>query len=45
MNDTALTVTPLRAVLVARDGWEKGTDARRDGQMNDGREEGGGLLS
>lgn len=38
MNDTALTVTPLRAV--ARDGWQKGTNARRDGRMNDRREGG-----
>lgn len=35
----ALTVTPLRAV--SRDGWQKGTDARRDGRMNDRREGGG----
>lgn len=41
-----LTVAPHKAVLVARDGLGgvKGTDARKDGQMNDRREEGALLL-
>lgn len=43
-EEMCLTVTPLRAVLVGQDGWERETDAGIDGWMNDRREE-GDLLS
>lgn len=36
--------TTVTAVLVVRDGWERGTGAGIDGRMNDRREE-GDLLS
>lgn len=41
---SALTVTPVKNVLVVTDGWENGTDARKDGQMNDRTVEGDSLL-
>lgn len=44
LNSTALTVTPVKNVLVVTDGWENGTDARKDGQMNDRTVEGDSLL-
>lgn len=44
LSSTALAVTPVKNVLVVTDGWENGTDARKDGQMNDRTVEGDSLL-
>lgn len=44
LNSAALTVTAVKNVLVVTDGWENGTDARKDGQMNDRTVEGDSLL-
>lgn len=43
LNDAALADTPVKNVLVVMDGWGNGTDARKDGQMNDRTVEGDSL--
>lgn len=43
LNEAALAVTPVKTVLVVMDGWENGTDARNNGQMNDRTVEGDSL--
>lgn len=43
MNEGTLTVTPVKNVLAVTDGWENGTDARKDGQMSDRTVEGDSL--
>lgn len=43
LNDAASAVTPVKNVLVVTDGWGNGTDARKDGQMNDRTVEGDSL--